>query len=496
MKIVKNPESSLSSEAFSTIRQRRRPSVSNIPVSGTNSTNQDRKKLLNRLAVVLLLFAILTYFVKIQFKQNIPQSNEGLNMENIVNIFDTGSKKLSSLEIPETNEINKYRINVRDLGVIMKKSDIIVQNGKLISEVLFELDKEIQAAGKEIEEFRHQAKNFLWSLADEVNSITEEIERVKQFEEHLFNRFIGLNSQLVSTNLLNFIRERLKVIEKQIPGLQNQLKHVISSISKFQHGASSAHEYLIDGEREAEQALKKHWLGEVIDYNLRRRAESELVHVQCIIKLLREIAPSLINFETFLNEYHRKIQDVGKEVHHVRSFAKITTESIKYLRKAVTDLEKQNEKFSSAEKQIGHKPMDSYYFDDIINSRNRDCTEFHALIEKPNKAHLKKIRIWSSDIVNAIAFFYSDDTSAIYGTPGDGDPYDFDWHKDEKIKNMVIRIGSVLYAIQFQTDQGRVSDMCGGEQGNAYYVHAGDNIPVTVDKTLEVENLKTEIKSI
>ncbi|CAG8794948.1 24354_t:CDS:2, partial [Dentiscutata erythropus] len=154
--------------------------------------------------------------------------------------------------------------------------------------------------------------------------------------------------------------------------------------------------YLIDGEREAEQALKKHWLGEVIDYALRRRAESELVQVQSIIKLLREMAPNLINFETFLKEYRRKIQDVIKEVKSVPK--KPSAEDIKYLKKAVS-----------------------------------------------NNVYLKKIRIWSSDMVNAIAFLYSDDTSDIYGTPGDGDSYDFEWRKDEKIQHILIRTGSVLH---------------------------------------------------
>ncbi|CAG8564487.1 13022_t:CDS:1 [Racocetra fulgida] len=353
----------------------------------------------------------------------------------------------------------------------MKKSDIIVKNGKLISDVLIGLDKEIQVAGDELGEFRHQAENFLWSLANEIKSITEEVEKVKQSEENWVNKFIGSNSQSTSNILASFIRERLKAIEKQIPGLQEQLKQVINSISKVQHGASNAHAYLIDGEREAEQALKNHWSGEVIDYYLRKRAESELKQVQYIIKLLREIAPSLMNFEEFLKEYRRKIQDVDKEVRYVRSFTKIATaEDIKYLKKTIDDLEKQHEKFSSAEKQLGYKPIDSYYFDDIINSRNRDCTEFRAMIEKPNKAYLKKIRIWSSDIVNALAFFYSDDTSAIYGTPGDGDSYDFDWHKGEKIKHIFKRVGSVLYAIQFHTDQGRISDWRGGEKGDSYRV--------------------------
>ncbi|CAG8708523.1 4120_t:CDS:2 [Dentiscutata erythropus] len=400
-----------------------------------------------------------------RFGQNISLAEEGLNLENIAKIFNSGSEKLSSLEIPETSEMSKHRVIIRDLGVIMKKSDIVVQNGKLISEVLFGLDKEIQSAGDELEEFHHKAENFFWLLATEMKSIVQEIEK---YEGSFFNYFIGLNGKSVSSNLETFIRERLKSIEKQIPGFQDQLKQVLSSIYKVQEGANIAHEYLLDGEREAEQALRKHWLGDVIDYTLRKRVESELGQVQDIIRLLREIAPSLINFELFLKEYRRKIQDITKEVKVVPK--KSSAEDIKYLKKAVIDLEQQHAKFTSAEKQLGQKSIDFYYFDDIITTRNRYCTEFRAMIKKFKKVYLKKIRIWSSDMINAIGFFYSDDTFDIYGTPSDGDSYDFDWHKGEKIKHIFIRTGSVLYGIQFHTDQDRVSEWRGGDKGDLYTV--------------------------
>ncbi|CAG8481531.1 25536_t:CDS:2 [Gigaspora margarita] len=410
-----------------------------------------------------------------QETQNFFQPGESLNYENITKIFSSGSEKLSSLEIPETNEMGRYRVIIRDLGVIMKKSDVVVQNGQLISEVLFGLDKEIQYAGDELEEFRHQAENFFWLLASEMKSISQEIEKLQKLDGSFINVFIGLDGQSFSNNLDNFIRERLKSIEKQIPGFQQQLKQVLTSIYKVQDGAKHAHEYLIDGEREVEQALKKHWSGVIIDNTLRRRAEAELGQVQHIIRLLREMAPSLITFENFLKEYRRKIQDVTKEVKGVPK--KPSKEDIKYLKNAVAKLEEQHAKFTSAEKQLGQKPIDSYYFDEIVNSKNRDCIEFSAIIEKQNNVHLKKIRIWSSDMVNAIAFLYSDDTSNIYGTPGDGDPYDFDWQKGEKFQHIVIRIGSILYAIQFQTDRGRISDWRGGDKGNSYIVSKHDNMP-------------------
>ncbi|RIB16647.1 hypothetical protein C2G38_2142989 [Gigaspora rosea] len=464
------------SKGDSTIRQRRRPFSNNSTASQETFVNRNNSRLQYQQSTYRYLVALFVFLLLLlRFRQNYFQPDESLNYENITKIFSSGSEKLSSLEIPETNEMGRYRVIIRDLGVIMKKSDIVVQNGQLISEVLFGLDKEIQDAGDELEEFRHQAENFFWLLKSEMKSISEEIEKLQKLDGSFVNFFMGLDGQSFSNNLDNFIRERLKSIEKQIPGFQQQLKQVLTSIYKIQDGAKHAHEYLIDGEREAEEALKKHWSGDIIDHTLRRRAETELGQVQHIIRLLREMAPNLITFENFLKEYRRKIQDVTKEVKGVPK--KPSEEDIKYLKNAVVKLEEQHAKFTSAEKQLGQKPIDTYYFDDIVNSKNRDCTEFSAMIEKSNNVHLKKIRIWSSDMVNAIAFLYSDDTSNIYGTPGDGDPYDFDWHKGEKIQHIVIRIGSILYAIQFQTDRGRISELRGGDKGNSYIVHNHDDTP-------------------
>ncbi|CAG8726614.1 22539_t:CDS:1, partial [Gigaspora rosea] len=82
----------------------------------------------------------------------------------------------------------------------------------------------------------------------------------------------------------------------------------------------------------------------------RMRAEDELLRVRVIIKMLKEIAPSLLNFETFLKEYRRNIQDVSKEVINVPT--RPTAEDMKYLKKAIADLEEQHEQFSSAKKQF------------------------------------------------------------------------------------------------------------------------------------------------
>ncbi|KAF0468704.1 hypothetical protein F8M41_025776 [Gigaspora margarita] len=274
------------------------------------------------LGICLVILLIIT--LKMRFGQEISPNKDRI-FQSIINLADYGSEKLSSLEIPETSEMSGYRAIVRDLGVIMERSDIIVKNGKKISEVLFELDKEIQKAGDELEEFRHQAKSFYFSIASEMNSITQEIEKSQWLEYGFFKYFINSNSHLLP-NSAEFIHKRLKVLEKQIPGFQEQLKRVITTIYSVHNSADNTQGYLIDGEREAERVLKEHWL-----------------------------------------EYRRNIQDVAKEVKNTPT--KPTTEDMKYLKKAVANLEEQHAQFLSAKKQF--ISMDTYndeYLEEKTNS--------------------------------------------------------------------------------------------------------------------------------
>ncbi|RIB26353.1 hypothetical protein C2G38_2030294 [Gigaspora rosea] len=331
-------------------------------VSTAPKNDRTPKKLLDKFSIfrlvgvilgICLITLLLLYYFFMQDGQNISQS-ETHTFQSIVDLADSGSEKLSSLEIPETGEMSGYRIIIRDLGLIMEKSDIMVKNGKKISEVLFGLDKEIQKAGDELEEFRHQAKIFYFSLASEMKAIMKEIENSQSGFKY-FSNLIKSNNHM-SDSEANFINKRLEILENQIPGFLEQTKRVLYAIDSVHNSADNTQGYLIDGEREAERALKKHWLGNIADYTVRMRAEDELLRVRVIIKMLKEIAPSLLNFETFLKEYRRNIQDVSKEVINVP--IRPTEEDLKYLKKAIADLEEQHEQFSSAKKKF--ISMDDY----------------------------------------------------------------------------------------------------------------------------------------
>ncbi|CAG8741978.1 21030_t:CDS:2 [Dentiscutata erythropus] len=363
IKLEREDPNERSDEVSSTIRHRR--PVLNDTTYETKLIDKDDKapkKLLDKFSfsrifriLLICLVPLLMIFMSMRYGKEISQ-NKTLIFQNIVNLADSGSKKLSSLEIPETSEMSGYRVVIRDLGVIMEKSDIIVKNGKKISEVLFGLDKEIEVAGDELDEFRHQAKKFFYSLASEMKAITQEIENSQWAESGVLKFFIKSNSHLLSNNATEFIYKRLEVLENQIPGFQEQLKRVLSAIFSVHNSADNTHGYLIDGEREAERALKKHWLGNIADSTVRNRAEDELLRVRIIIKMLKEITPSLLKFEKFLKEYRRNLQDVAKEVQNIPT--KPTAEDMKYLKKAVADLEEQHTQFSSAKKQ--YISMDAY----------------------------------------------------------------------------------------------------------------------------------------
>ncbi|CAG8483223.1 8756_t:CDS:2 [Diversispora eburnea] len=373
---------------------------------------------------------------------------------------DEGSSELNYEESELASfRMNKFRIAIRDLGITMAKSDIIVQNGESISRVLFNLDEDVRDTGDKFDDFIHISDKFFWTTTSEMDAILRTVKR----------EMIG-PFEFMSDDAGNFIRRRLEVLDGQIPPFQNILAAVIASIQKIEDSVSNTQGYLKDGEREAQQILEKHWKGSIADYSERKRAETELVQVRFTLQMLKDIAPNIINFESFLKDYRRKIQEIAKEIKVVPK--KITAEDTKYLKKAVSDLEKQYAKFSSAMKNLDRKPLESYYIEDELNNKNRDCTEFQALLQIPN-AYLKTIKVWYSEVVNAIAFVYTDGTSKIYGLPNDMDPYIFEWYKDEKIKQINKRVGSVLYAIQFETDRGRISNWVGGDKGNTYAVLSG-----------------------
>ncbi|CAG8530664.1 20016_t:CDS:2 [Gigaspora margarita] len=332
-----------SSEA-STIRQCR--PILNNTAAKTNFIDKDGetpKKLLDKFTLSQIfgcLATLLIIVITMRFGQEMFQ-NESLIFKNIA----LDQKNYYSLSI---RKISDYRVVVRDFSFIMERSDIMIKNGKKISEVLFELDKEIQKAGDELEEFRHQAKSFYFSFASEMSSITQVIEKSQWLKYSLFKYFIKSNSHL--------LYKRFELLEQQILELQKLLKQVINTTYSVHNSADNTQGYLIDGEREAERALKEHWLGNIVDYTVRVRAEDELLRVRIIIKMLKETSPALLNFEALLKEYHRNQQDVAKVIQNIP--IKPTVEDMKYLKKAVVNLEEHHAQFSSAEKQF--MSMDTY----------------------------------------------------------------------------------------------------------------------------------------
>ena len=137
------------------------------------------------------------------------------------------------------------------------------------------------------------------------------------------------------------------------------------------------------------------------------------------------------------------MQDVESKIGTNRATLKPSKETLKYLIRAAEKLEASHKDFKMREKRLGERPK--YDFEDEMNAINRDCTEFNIKFTKSDSIHLRKLRIWSSHLINAIAFFYSDDSTEILGTPGSGEPFDFEWHKGEKIKCFRFNFAAVVY---------------------------------------------------
>ncbi|GES98300.1 hypothetical protein GLOIN_2v1604813 [Rhizophagus clarus] len=445
----------------STLRQRR-PNIERVIIERDNNPQPDSFSLISLIPKICFVIFLIgsIYYCYIQFGQNgNPFEQDYKDNPFVLNHKDYKDEDFKESDIASF-QMNKFRVALRHLGVVMAKSDIIASNGHSISKVLFNLDGYVQDTSDKLNDFSHQSDKFFWILTNEMNAIGRAIKReAKDLFEHL------------SDDAVNFIHMRLSNIDKQITPFQDKLAAVIQAILQVQNSADNTQGYLTDGEREAQQILKKHWKGNIADYTERKKAESELVQIRFILKMLKDIAPNLINFESFLKIYRIKIQELSTEIEFKGAEKKITEEDTAFLKKAVADLKEKYAQLNSAAKKLGSKPIESYYIEDEMNSKNRDCTEFRALLKSSN-AYLERIKIWSSDVVNAIAFIYTDGTTGLYGLPNDSEPYIFKWNDNEKIRCINVRIGAVLYAIQFETNQNRISDWVGGNKGDSYVVHS------------------------
>ncbi|CAG8639513.1 4875_t:CDS:2, partial [Ambispora leptoticha] len=416
--------------------------------------------------------------------KNESGNNSGSLYESIANTANNFSEKITKLNIPENSIMDRYRIVFSDLATILKKSNVISANGRPISDRLSGLADEIRDAGDELGDFRHHASNFFYALHTEMTAIHEKLEEMERAENTLFSSIeikfrltenFGMFGGQFRSNADDegFIQDRLKTLEDMIPEFQAQLKKVMDSLDKIQQSASNTHEYLIDGEREAEQALKRVWFGAITDYDDRVRAENELGQVRLSIEMLRAMKSNLVKFETFLKQYRRQVQDVKTQIHVNRANLKPTKQDIKYLKNSVKKLEEHHQQFDRAQSRLDEKDSGGerylLYADDY-SSRNRDCAEFQIFFEKP-QAYLRSIRIWSSHAINALGFIYSDDTTEIFGVPGDATPHDFMWQEGERIKELRRSIGSIIYGIEFVTNKGRTSGWHGSlDRGNKYVI--------------------------
>ncbi|CAG8475319.1 9483_t:CDS:2 [Ambispora gerdemannii] len=466
--------------------------ISKLTQQGLELQRISRKRLMT-ISLIAIIFIASFYFIFVQVFNN-ESGNDAENeskkhpdspYEDIANTANTLSDRIAKLEIPETSVMDRHRVVFRDLAIILKKSDVISANGRPISDRLFSLANEIREAGDELGDFRHHASNFFYALHTEMSAIQEKLEEINRVENSFFSsieikfriteNFGMLGGQFRSSaDDEGFIQDRLKTLEDMIPDFQAQLKKVMDSLDKIQESATNTHEYLIDGEREAEQVLKRAWFGAIRDYEDRVRAENELGQVRLAIKMLRKMASNLVNFESFLKQYRRQVQDVKSQIHVNRAMLKPTKQDIKYLKNSVKKLEENHRQFDLAQNRLDEKvstldEKDLWDVDDY-SSRNRDCTEFQIFFEKP-QAYLRSIRTWSSHGINALGFIFSDDSAEIFGMPGDATPHDFPWQKGERLRELIFSFGSIVYGIEFVTNSGRVSGWYGNpELGNKYVI--------------------------
>ncbi|PKY46390.1 hypothetical protein RhiirA4_402450 [Rhizophagus irregularis] len=179
--------------------------------------------------------------------------------------------------------------------------------------------------------------------------------------------------------------------------------------------------------------------------------------------------PNLFDFQDFLEEYDKQLQEVYSKFENVGTMYKPSKKALNRLISAAKKLETSHRNFNGEENRLGQKPKDHLFLEDEMNAMNRDCTEFKVEFKKSDDVYVNKIRIWSTHFINALAFYFSDGSVEMFGTPGLSEAFDFEWHKDEKIKRFVFRFASVVYGLEIITTEGRSTGWHGGQGGRAFY---------------------------
>ncbi|CAB5185541.1 unnamed protein product [Rhizophagus irregularis] len=468
------------SERFDTnnseFRNRRRPSIQSQSTveDHRNQINQNRRRIIpcGRRCIILTIFIIIiTIYVFIPFKsfksfkhvtfmkEDNSESDESDSIfENLAKMAESTSKKIDEFDIPGTSVMNKYRAVFINLGALLNRSDVIINNGAQISRVLFELSDHYREAGKEILGFRRQADSFFESLSSELDDVLDIVNKKENF----------WTNDLDMDDIIS-VKQRLRVLQSIVPDLRVQLGRVIKALKNIEEKSVHTQGYLMTGEKEAQEVLKQHWLGSIADYNGRARAEEERKQVLYVLQLLKDMLPNLFDFQDFLEEYDKQLQEVYSKFENVGTMYKPSKKALNRLISAAKKLETSHRNFNGEENRLGQKPKDHLFLEDEMNAMNRDCTEFNVKFKKSDDVYVNKIRIWSTHFINALAFYFSDGSIEMFGTPGLSEAFDFEWHKDEKIKRFVFRFASVVYGLEIITTEGRSTGWHGGQGGRAFY---------------------------
>ncbi|PKK71328.1 hypothetical protein RhiirC2_433264 [Rhizophagus irregularis] len=300
------------SERFDTnnseFRNRRRPSIQSQSTveDHRNQINQNRRRIIpcGRRCIILTIFIIIiTIYVFIPFKsfksfkhvtfmkEDNSESDESDSIfENLAKMAESTSKKIDEFDIPGTSVMNKYRA---------------------ISRVLFELSDHYREAGKEILGFRRQADSFFESLSSELDDVLDIVNKKENF----------WTNDLDMDDIIS-VKQRLRVLQSIVPDLRVQLGRVIKALKNIEEKSVHTQGYLMTGEKEAQEVLKQHWLGSIADYNGRARAEEERKQVLYVLQLLKDMLPNLFDFQDFLEEYDKQLQEVYSKFENVGTMYK------------------------------------------------------------------------------------------------------------------------------------------------------------------------------
>ncbi|CAG8555834.1 12450_t:CDS:2 [Ambispora gerdemannii] len=306
----------------------------------------------------------------------------------------------------ETSAFSRHLVILYELVDALRQSHEVQQNGVLISDRLNGLVDGINVVEEDISDFRYKASEAFNTLQSEMSLIYDALEAEKlSDDEKLYTYDIFIPELFVDKfyeifaywdndrNLSGFIKRQLKFLEFIIRDFKGHLNKMIDSLSRVKLDARNMLFYLIDGEREAEKAVRNYRVKAFIDYGKLTGAENELSQVRQVKKFTKSLVANLNEFDHYLRDYKRKLLDVETDVIYARALKKPSKVLLNYLKTSANQFQKKHRLFDNLEKKIGTSQSSTLEHEEIYKMNDNDTKSQTLTLQPENNESLSQYPI-------------------------------------------------------------------------------------------------------